>query len=38
MLACASNTTEPQQVEQVEQLLQRGSKVEKTYEFFFNLA
>ena len=38
MLACAANTTDSQQVQQVEQLLQRGAKVEKTYEFFFNLA
>jgi hypothetical protein len=39
MLACASNTQDSQQVSSVENLMGKaGDKIEKTYEFFFNLA
>lgn len=39
MLACASNTQDQQQVNAVENLVGKaGGKIEKTYEFFFNLA
>ena len=39
MLACSSNTQDKQQISLVENIVgKEGGKIEKTYEFFFNLA